>query len=247
MARTTAFAIPEGTRAAWHQRLKDAGVTTSETTRFAETRLQVTAPDGLPLALIETAPVETPTADAPSGGSGSDVPDRLAIRGFHSTTLPAPEAASLHALLTDVFGWTKVATDDAYTRFAAPSGGIGTVVDVHERPSHASGRMGKGTVHHVAFRARTPDEQAHWQQLLRTRGINVTDVKDRRYFQSIYFRDATWTAGILFEIATDAPGFLADDETPDTLGTTLQLPPELEERRAELEDRLPPLARPQTA
>jgi glyoxalase family protein len=98
-------------------------------------------------------------------------------------------------------------------------------------------------VHHIAFRAEDAAAQQHWQAALRERGIQVTDVKDRQYFQSIYFRDPNWTSGVLFEIATDGPGFL-EDETEEELGETLRLPAWLESQRAEIEDALPALTSP---
>jgi glyoxalase family protein len=103
--------------------------------------------------------------------------------------------------------------------------------------------MGQGTVHHVAFRARDAEDQRQWREALRERGIEVTGVKDRQYFQSIYFRDPTWTSGVLFEIATDGPGFQID-EPEAALGEALQLPPSLEPRRDELERALPTLSPP---
>jgi glyoxalase family protein len=103
--------------------------------------------------------------------------------------------------------------------------------------------MGRGTVHHVAFRARDAEAQRQWRAALRERGVEVTKVKDRQYFQSIYFRDPTWTSGVLFEIATDGPGFQVD-ESEATLGEALQLPPSLDSRRDELERALPTLSPP---
>jgi glyoxalase family protein len=113
-------------------------------------------------------------------------------------------------------------------------------VDILCRPEQMRGRMGAGAVHHVAFRARDEAEQLTCREALLALGYNVTPVLDRRYFRSIYFREP---GGVLFEIATDAPGFTAD-ETPAALGTELKLPPWLEERRAEIERHLPPLSLP---
>jgi glyoxalase family protein len=110
-------------------------------------------------------------------------------------------------------------------------------------PSEATGRGAAGTVHHVAFRTRDEDEQRAWQEALLEAGLMVTEVRDRQYFRSIYFREP---GGVLFEIATDGPGF-ARDEHPDALGTALKLPPELEGRRAAIEARLPDLTLPRAS
>jgi glyoxalase family protein len=110
-------------------------------------------------------------------------------------------------------------------------------VDLLCQPDQMRGRMGAGTVHHVAFRARDEAEQLSWRDAILALGFNVTPVLDRQYFRSIYFREP---GGVLFEIATDPPGF-AIDEAPESLGTALKLPPWLETRRAEIERRLPPL------
>jgi glyoxalase family protein len=182
------------------------------------------------------------------------IPTSRAIRGFYGTTLPAVNASQTAALFTDVFGWTVAAESDERIRLQAPAASegessripLGTIVDLKTRPAQTAGRMGKGTIHHVAFRARDDEEQAAWQSRLRERGLQVTDVKDRQYFRSIYFRDADWTSGILFEIATDGPGFLID-ESVERLGSTLRLPSWLEDRRDELQQALPPIERPAPA
>ena len=254
-ASAVSFAIPSGARDAWHDRLADAGVSVETTERFGTDVLQLRAPDGLPLEIVPDpalgAPVEASPAEASVWTEGP-VPAEQAIRGFFGTTLPALNLPRTTELFTDVFGWTVEAESSDRVRLRAPSGeegpeeAVGQTVDLQRQPSQSAGRMGRGTVHHVAFRARDVEEQAAWQSALRDRGLQVTDVKDRQYFQSIYFRDADWTSGVLFEIATDGPGFLIDEDE-ETLGTSLRLPSWLEERRTELEERLPPLDRPTAA
>jgi glyoxalase family protein len=242
MVQTTAFAVPAGTLDAWAAHLTEADVTTSRTERFGAPTLQLEDPAGLSLELVATDQAE-------NGGTWDDgpVPADRAIRGFHAPTLPVFSDDRTPALLTDVFGWTRVDEHDERVRFRAPGeAGLANVVDLKIRDRHPSGRMGRGTVHHIAFRARDADEQRQWQRTLRDRDIQVTDVKDRQYFQSIYFRDPTWTSGILFEIATDGPGFLTD-ETENELGETLRLPSWLESRRDELESALPSLTPPTAA
>ncbi len=237
MAAAVAFAVPSGTLPAWQDRLEAAAVDTCATERFGEPVLQLAAPDGLPLELVATDRV----ANTDASWAGADLDRDIAIRGFHGTTLPALDRPHTEALLTDGFGWTRTHATDDRIRIAAPDRPLGGIVDLQTGASHAAGRMGQGTVHHVAFRARDAEEQRAWQAALRDRGLSVTDVKDRQYFQSIYFRDPKWTSGVLFEIATDGPGFTTD-EPKDALGTALQLPPWLEARRSELETALPTLA-----
>jgi len=250
MASRVAFGVPVGALDAWQARLENAGVDVTPASALGTRRLQFAASDGLPLELV--ADPDRPVEDAGSHvWSTESVPAAEAIRGFYGTTLPAVNASQTAALFTDVFGWTVVAESDERIRLQAPAAAsgdetsripLGTIVDLNTRPAQTAGRMGKGTVHHVAFRARNGEEQAEWQARLREHGLRVTDVKDRQYFRSIYFRDADWTSGILFEIATDGPGFLID-ESEESLGTELRLPPWLEDRREELQEALPALER----
>jgi glyoxalase family protein len=238
MVQTVAFAVPTGTLDAWQTALDDADVPATRSTRFGDPLLQFEDPAGLRLELIATDRMT-------NGGAwdGGPVPAEHAIRGFYAPTLPVFSDDRTPELLTEVFGWNRAGEHDERVRFRAPAPGLADILDLQVRDRHPSGRMGTGTVHHVAFRARDAQEQRRWQRALRDRNIQVTDVKDRQYFQSIYFRDPTWTSGILFEIATDGPGFLAD-ETEEELGETLRLPSWLESRRDELERALPALTPP---
>jgi glyoxalase family protein len=238
MVSRVAFAVPAGTLDAWAARLDEAGVAARRTERFGDPILLFDDPSGLSLALVATGAAENDGA----WGDGS-VPADQAVRGVHAPTLPVFSDDRTPELLTDVFGWTRVGEDEGRVRLQAPGAGLASVLDLQVRDRHPSGRMGTGTVHHVAFRARDAEEQRHWQRVLRERDIQVTDVKDRQYFQSIYFRDPTWTSGILFEIATDGPGFLTD-ESEETLGDTLRLPSWLESHRDEIADSLPTLTPP---
>jgi glyoxalase family protein len=238
MASSVALAVPAGALDAWADRLAAAGVAANRTERFGAPALTFADPSGLALALVADG-------DAPADGGWPDgpVPADRGVRGLHAPTLPVFADDRTPELLTDLFGWTPVGTDGDRRRVRAPDADRGGRVDLVVRDRHPSGRMGQGTVHHVAFRARDAEEQRRWRAALRERGIEVTDVKDRRYFRSIYFRDPTWTSGVLFEIATDGPGFQVD-EPEDTLGEGLRLPPSLESRRDELERALPTLSPP---
>jgi glyoxalase family protein len=248
MASATSFLAPAGSIEAWTERLTEAGLTVGERTeRFDTEVLTATAPDGLPLEIVATD--EAASIDASGTAerwTDGGVPAEYALRGFFGATLPAVDAPATEKLFVDLFGWEREAATDDRIRLRAPHDDAplpGTVIDLQKKPSLSAGRMGKGTVHHVAFRARDEEEQARWQEQLRAMGIQVTEVKDRQYFQSIYFRHPRWTSGVLFEIATDAPGFL-HDESEETLGSELKLPSRFESRRDEIEHSLPDLQRP---
>jgi glyoxalase family protein len=150
----------------------------------------------------------------------------------------APERTA--RLLTEIFGYEAVGEDGGRQRFRARAGGPAGIVDLLCQPDRMRGRMGAGSVHHVAFRARDDAELLTWRDAILASGLDVTPMLDRQYFHSIYFHEP---GGVLFEIATDPPGF-AVDETPQALGTALKLPHWLEPQRTVIEHRLPPLRVP---
>jgi glyoxalase family protein len=232
-AYATAFSVPAAAQAFWTDRLKKFDVATAPVeTRFADQVLAFADPDGLKLELVFTA---EPDARVPA--PASDIPAAHALRGFHSTTLALGNATATVALLTELMGYRAVATAGDRTRYTVGAGGPGTYVDVFTDGSIPRGLNGAGTVHHIAFRV--ADDAAHQaaHHLLQSRGVHVSPIIDRAYFKSIYYREPN---GVLFEIATDQPGFTID-EPVETLGTVLGLPPHLEPHRAEIEAALPPL------
>jgi glyoxalase family protein len=196
--------------------------------RFGQRVLTLRDPDGAAVELIETADASTP-----------------AIDGFHSVTLWQHAFGPTARILTDVFGYRQIGTETRdgveRQRFAAAGTERGNVVDLIRSNAASRGRPGAGTIHHVAFRARSDDEQHEWQRRLAAAGHPTTPVIDRQYFNAIYFREP---GGVLFEIATDPPGF-AVDEPAESLGQSLKLPPQHEPMRARLERSLPPLRVPQ--
>ena len=233
-AYATAFSIPAGSIGFWTDRLAKLGATTEPvTTRFGDEVLTVFDPDGLRLELVATAEPD-PRQPAPS----KDVPPAHAIRGFHSSTLGLTDAKATAEVLTRTMGYRLVAQEGPRARYTVAAGGPGSYVDLLTDPALPRGLNGAGTIHHVAFR--TPDDasqvQAH-SEIVRN-GLHISPVIDRAYFKSIYYREP---AGILFEIATDQPGF-AIDEPVESLGTKLGLPPHLEPHRAEIEAALPKLS-----
>jgi len=233
----TGFAVPEGALPFWESRLAEYGVATGPAeSRFGEQVLAFADPDGMPLELVATP---TPAADK-GEAAGGPVPDDVAVRGFHGVTLSEEGYEKTAKLLTEVMGFRADGGEDNRFRYRAGEGGFATVVDLLCVPDARHGTLGAGVVHHVAFR--TPDEpqQQAWRATVARLGYNVSPVMDRQYFRSIYFREP---GGVLFEIATDPPGFTAD-ETLDELGSKLMLPPQYERHRAELEAVLPPVRLP---
>lgn len=236
---TTAFSIPAGSVGYWQERLKQYGVTTSRPdARLDEEALVLADPDGLRLELVAHAddPHVTPWGAGP-------VPADKAIRGFHSVALWESSPEPTARLLTDTLGFEQIASQGQRTRFKMSGNRPGQLVDVIHRPDAPRGVGGAGTVHHVAWRTPNDDEQLAWQRAVAAAGHNVTPVKDRQYFHSIYFREP---GGVLFEIATDPPGFTLD-ESAAQLGSGLKLPPWLEPQRAQIERVLPQLQRPEAS
>jgi glyoxalase family protein len=233
----TAFAIPPDSIGFWLERLKQHSVTAEKTsTRFGEEVIRLVDPDGLVIELIASSSrrkVE-PWPDSP-------VPPAHAVRGFHSVSAALEGYERTARLLTDGFGYRLV--DESGNRFrfvSADDSAQGRIIDLLCQPDTAMGRVAAGSVHHIAFRAKDQAEQLQWRERLVDLGYNVTPVIDRIYFHSIYFREP---GGVLFEIATDPPGF-ALDEKVDELGTHLRLPPWMESARSQIEEVLPPIRVP---
>ncbi|MCA1848027.1 MAG: VOC family protein, partial [Actinobacteria bacterium] len=157
--------------------------------------------------------------------------------GFHHVTLTVADPSHTAKLITDTLGFRQTGEAEARTRFEAGEGGPGNTVDLADGTAFPRGTIGVGTVHHVAFRVPDEASQLELREKVSSLGYNVTPVLDRNYFRSIYFREP---GGVLFEVATDPPGFAVDEE-PEHLGEKLKLPPWLEPRREWLEEVLPPL------
>ncbi|HVF38723.1 MAG TPA: ring-cleaving dioxygenase [Gemmatimonadaceae bacterium] len=184
--------------------------------------------------------VAHPGAEAGEGWSGPSVPAEHSIRGIYSVTLWQESCELTGKLLTDTLGFRAIREQASIFRYESASLGIGSIVDLRCVPGLWPGVMGAGTVHHVAFRAPDVDSQLAARNELVNNGYNVSAQMDRDYFRSIYFREP---GGVLFEIATDPPGFTID-ETVEKLGQSLQLPEWLEPRRFEIEALLPNIRLP---
>ncbi|RYJ15415.1 ring-cleaving dioxygenase [Halogeometricum borinquense] len=227
-AVATSFAVPEGSLDYWRERFADHDVTVGEVEdRFGAEVLPFEDDDGQPLELIEGKTDIEPWVGGP-------VPEAAAIRGFFGVTLQskAPDATGR---VLELLGFERGDEADDRVRYVA-HGDRATVVDLLKREP-PRGRPGTGTVHHVAFRAPDTETQMEWREKLTAAGQYVTQQKDRQYFESIYFREP---GGVLFEIATDGPGFTAD-ESVESLGSELKLPSWLADDREEIAAHLPPL------
>ncbi|HLP24624.1 MAG TPA: ring-cleaving dioxygenase [Acidobacteriota bacterium] len=232
-AYATGFSIPAASLSYWQKRLADLKVATEPVEkRFDDQVLALADPDGMRLELVATSEAD-PRAPAPS----IDVPAVHAIRGFHSSTLALTDALPTATMLTHIMGYRLHAQEGHRARYAVASGGPGTYVDLFTDPKLPHGLNGAGTVHHIAFRVADDAQHLAAHELLESAGAGVSPVIDRAYFKSIYYREP---AGVLFEIATDQPGF-AIDESVETLGQKLSLPPRLEPYREQIEAALPPL------
>ena len=237
----TAYRIPRGSAGWWSKRLASLHVATEpETARFGAPVLAFSDSDGMRFELVEDD-----GGDGTEPWDGYSVPAEHAIRGFHSVTLASRRPEVTAAVLTAMLGFSAAGESDGRQRFAAGTGGapgIGGIVDLVAAPG-PRGELGAGSVHHVAFRARDAAHQLEFQRALAGNGMRVTDVADRCYFQSIYFREP---GGVLFEVATDPPGMTLD-EPLEKLGERLQLPSWYESLRPKLEQSLPALHVPDGA
>jgi len=235
----TSFAVPENSLGYWKNRLAEHGTAVEEArSDFEEELLFFTDPDGLQLELISTS-----RAKPDHLWHRGPIPVEFAIRGFHHVTLSENGYERTASLLTDTLGFRRIQERGARFRYAAGTGLPGTMVDLVCAPEGRPGRVAVGTVHHVAWRTPTDAQQVEWRQTVKDLLYNVTPIIDRTYFHSIYFREP---GGVLFEIATDPPGFAVDEPAND-LGSSLVLPRWLEDERPELERILPPVRLPKLA
>jgi catechol 2,3-dioxygenase-like lactoylglutathione lyase family enzyme len=232
------LSIPQASLGWWLERLIARGVPhEGPVKRFGEQVITLRDQDGIALELVAH-----PRAGEREAWSydGSTVPAEHAIRGLHAITMWVDTVAPTAAMLVTTMGFRVGGSEGATHRFVTGSGGPGAIVDVRETHGFPRGVMGIGTVHHIAWRVPGDDAELASRAELSAAGAHVTPVRDRQYFHSIYFHEP---GGVLFEIATDVPGFLID-EPKATLGTALKLPPWLESARTTIEPVLPPLHAP---
>lgn len=236
----TAFAVPTGSLEFWKDHLIQNGISYTESERFGEKVLSFEDHDSTQLEVIEHTGIDASQDDVWDNGI---VPVDAAIRGFHGVTLWEASQEPTSILLTDIFGLKKTGQEGDRVRYEAQSDDIARHIDIVAKSNTPYASGGAGSVHHIAWR--TPDDptQLQWRELLANKGFNITPVRDRQYFHSIYFREP---GGVLFEIATDEPGFTID-ESYEELGQDLKLPPWLESNRDKIEAGLQPIQRPATA
>nr|WP_283094615.1 ring-cleaving dioxygenase [Paenibacillus sp. ATY16] len=226
---TTTYVVPPGALEYWRARLAAFDISFTESTRFSETYIEFLDADGLQLEIVERE-----DGDLNAWSFGSIRADK-AIKGFGGAVLYSTASVDTVKVLEDVLGLEKVGQEGGLIRYKA-EGELGNLIDVNAEPMDA-GIPGAGTVHHIAWRARDFEEHEAWRSHVESSGFHPTPVIDRQYFHAIYFREH---GGILFEIATDPPGF-ANDEHEDHLGEALMLPLWFENSRAEIEKNLPPI------
>ncbi|MEG9295005.1 ring-cleaving dioxygenase [Mangrovibacillus sp. Mu-81] len=224
---TTSYAIPENSIDFWENRLEKSNVAFEKSTRFGERYLCFDDPDGLHLELVERKEGHK------NNWTFHKISSEVAIKGFAGTVLYSSKPNRTAHVLENILGLDFLGQEDGYLRFKAEED-LGNTIDIKLTPS-VRGLMGAGTVHHMAWRARNPEELQNWRESLIDSGYNPTEIKDRYYFKALYFHEE---GGILFEIATDPPGFTVD-EPLNKLGEELMLPSWLESKREELESVLP--------
>jgi glyoxalase family protein len=228
---TTSFSVPAASLGFWRERFRAHGVDSRDAgARFGQEVVQVTDPSGLWFELVAD---ERDTRRPWTGGVGAEA----AIRGLHSVSMVVRSAERTLELMTGLLGYRIVDEADHVTRVAVGGDGAGHTIDIVADPAAGVAVNGLGTVHHVAMAIANGDEQRRLQQELRQMGLGVTDVRDRCYFNSIYFREP---GGVLFEVATIEPGFTADEDL-SSLGRGLKLPPWEEANRPSIEQNLPPV------
>jgi glyoxalase family protein len=227
------FAVPGGARDFWIHRLSQHGLPIQgPVKRFQEDVISFVDPDGLSLELVFG-----PETEAAGAWINGPVPAKHAIRRLHGVSMVFSRLDSTSSLLSDVLKFQREGIEKDRTRFLVGTGNDQARIDIVVDPSQPPARTSAGSVHHIAWRVGEDAGQEAWRLQLENAQVNVTEVLDRQYFRSIYFREP---GGVLFEIATDLPGFLRD-ESEESLGSSLMLPPWLEQQRAHIVRALPPI------
>lgn len=232
----TSFLAPKDALLYWTERLKEHRISfEGPYGRFDEQVISFSDPDGVKIEIVTGPPVNPVRR-----WEGGPVPLEYALHGFHGATLAESAHEATASMLTGTLGFKLLGNDGNRFRYAVGSGEPGTIVDVVGAPSLPRGRVSVGTVHHIAWRTPDDSQQLEWHGEISRLGVHISPVMDRKYFHSIYFREP---GGVLFEIATDPPGFTVD-QTAEELGSSLVLPAWLEPQRGELLRKLPPIQLP---
>jgi glyoxalase family protein len=233
MATEIGYSVPEGSLEFWTRRLQERKVAhQSVGERFGESFLQLEDPDGLLLNLV-----------VPKAGDNrkpwvtGEVTGEVATRGFHSVVLTLSGISATAGILTDIFGYRLLAQEGNRYRFMTDAVGTASIVDLVEEPKGRPSLTAAGTNHHVAFRVKDDNVLMEFREKVLSAGLRITEKIDRNYFYSLYFREP---GGVLFELASDNPGFSVDEPVGE-LGTHLMLPTQYEPSRSQIEEVLPPL------
>lgn len=233
MATEIGYSVPAGSLDFWKARFENLNVRHDMLSeRFGERYISFQDPDGLWLNLIESK-----QKDEREGWETAEIKSNVAIKGFHTVTLTLHNITATAAILTEVFGYKEIDRDNNLYRYQTGAVENAAIVDLLEMPQAPKGLNAGGTNHHVAFRVKDEETLMEFREKIAARGLHITEKINRDYFFSLYFREP---GGILFEIATDNPGF-ATDETVENLGSSLQLPDQYKAMRTEIEKMLPEL------
>ncbi|MDQ0595173.1 glyoxalase family protein [Chryseobacterium ginsenosidimutans] len=233
LATHIGYSVPKGSLEFWKKRFKQFNVNVEEGEIFGEKLISFKDPDGLQLQFIESS-----TPDDRKVWTTDDIKDENALKGFHNITLTLKKADPTIKVLTDIFGYDLQKQEGERYRFATDAIETANLVDIIENDKIVAGRNAAGTNHHVAFRVKDDNVLMEFREKVMSAGLSITPKIDRDYFYSLYFREP---GGVLFEIATDNPGFTVD-EPLNELGTNLKLPKQHEALREKIEEVLPKLS-----
>ena len=232
MATEIGYSVPEGSLGFWEARFEKLNILYKISERFGEKLLAFKDPDGLQINLIESK-----QKDDRKGRETAQISSDVAIKGFHTVTLTLNHIKATAAILTEVFGYKLIEQKDNLYRYQTDAVDNAAIIDLMEMPLTPRGINAGGTNHHIAFRVKDEETLMEFREKIAARGLQITGKINRDYFFSLYFREP---GGVLFEIATDNPGF-ATDETVENLGSSLQLPEQHEPMRDKIEKVLPKL------
>lgn len=230
MATEIGYSVPKGSLEFWKSRFDKLNISYNEGESFDEQKITFQDPDGLQLSLIKSK-----VKDNRKGYETAEIKADVALKGFHTVTLTLNNIKATAEILTEIFGYKEIAQEDNIYRYHTDAVENAALVDLLEMPLAQRGLNAGGTNHHVAFRVKDEDALMAFREKIAARGLNITEKINRDYFYSLYFREP---GGVLFEIATDNPGF-ATDETVETLGSSLQLPNQYKSMRDRIENALP--------
>lgn len=233
LATHIGYSVPKGSLEFWKNRFQQFNITFEESEIFSEKLISFQDPDGLQIQFIESS-----TPDERKVWTTDDITDENALKGFHNITLTLKKADPTIKVLTDIFGYDLQKQEGERYRFATDAIETANLVDIIENDKIAAGRNAAGTNHHVAFRVKDDNILMEFREKIMSAGLSITPKIDRDYFYSLYFREP---GGVLFEIATDNPGFTVD-EPLNELGQNLKLPKQHEALREKIEEVLPKLS-----